>query len=58
MRSSSREASSATSARAPGSGSARTYFTTDDELRFAVGQIVEIVETGAWQQHAGAAALH
>ena len=34
------------------------YFTTDDELRFAVAQIVEIVETGAWQQHAGAAALH
>ncbi len=23
------------------------YFTTDDELRFAVEQIVEIVETGA-----------
>jgi kynureninase len=31
------------------------YFTTDDELRFAVEQIVEIVETGA-ARPAGAAA--
>ena len=34
------------------------YFTTDDELRFAVGQIVEIVETGAFERHLGAVALH
>ena len=34
------------------------YFTTDDELRFAVGQIVEIVETGAFERHLGAATLH
>jgi len=34
------------------------FFTTDEELRFAVGQIAEIVATGAWQPHAGAAALH
>ena len=34
------------------------FFTTDDELRFAVGQIVEIVESGAYERHLGAAALH
>lgn len=34
------------------------YFTTDDELRFAVEQIAEIVETGAYQRHIGAAATH
>jgi kynureninase len=34
------------------------FFTTDDELRFAVGQIVEIVETGAYERHRGAAAAH
>jgi kynureninase len=34
------------------------FFTTDDELRFAVDEIVDIVETGAWQPHTGAAALH
>jgi kynureninase len=34
------------------------FFTTDDELRFAVDQIGEIVESGAWQPHVGAAALH
>lgn len=34
------------------------YFTTDDELRFAVEQIAEIVETGAWKRHRGAAATH
>jgi kynureninase len=34
------------------------FFTTDDEIRFAVGQIVEIVETGAWYRQTGAAALH
>ena len=33
-------------------------FTTDDELRFAVGQIIEIVETGAFDRHLGAAASH
>ncbi|HJR95407.1 MAG TPA: aminotransferase class V-fold PLP-dependent enzyme [Gaiellaceae bacterium] len=34
------------------------FFTTDDELRFAVDQIVEIVETGAYERHLGATALH
>lgn len=32
------------------------YFTTDDELRFAVDQIAEILETGAHERHLGAAA--
>jgi kynureninase len=34
------------------------FFSTDDELRFAVEQIVEIVETGAYERHRGAIALH
>jgi len=34
------------------------FFTTDDEIRFAVDQIVDIVETGAYERHVGAAALH
>jgi kynureninase len=34
------------------------FFSTDDELRFAVDQIVEIVETGAYERHRGAVALH
>jgi kynureninase len=32
------------------------FFNTDDELRFAVAQILEIVETGAYERHLGAAA--
>ena len=32
------------------------FFTTDDELRHAVGQIAEIVETGAYERHLGAVA--
>ena len=34
------------------------FFNTDDEIRFAVSQIAEIVETGAYAHHIGAAALH
>jgi kynureninase len=34
------------------------FFTTDDELRFAIGQIAEIVETGAFAPHLGAVAKH
>jgi kynureninase len=34
------------------------FFTTDDEIRFAVQQIVEIVETGAFERHLGAVARH
>jgi kynureninase len=34
------------------------FFTTDDELRFAVGQIAEILETGAHARHVGAIARH
>jgi kynureninase len=32
------------------------YYNTDDELRFAVSQIAEIVETGAYRRHLGATA--
>ncbi len=34
------------------------FFTTDDELRFVIAQIGDIVETGAWTRHVGAVALH
>ena len=34
------------------------FFTTDDELRLAVDQIVEIVGTGAYEPHLGTAAVH
>jgi kynureninase len=34
------------------------YFTSDDELRFAVSQICEIVETGAHVRHLGVVAQH
>ncbi|MBA3348832.1 MAG: aminotransferase class V-fold PLP-dependent enzyme, partial [Actinobacteria bacterium] len=34
------------------------YFNTDDELRHAVSQIAEIVETGAFERHLGAVAPH
>jgi kynureninase len=32
------------------------YYNTDDELRFAVGQIAEILESGAHERHSGAVA--
>jgi len=32
------------------------YFNTDEELRYAAAQIAEIVESGAYEQHLGAAA--
>ena len=32
------------------------FFTTDDELRFTVEQITEIVDTGAYERHLGATA--
>ena len=34
------------------------YYTSDDELRHAVDQIAEIVETGAYERHLGAVARH
>ncbi len=34
------------------------YYTSDDELRFAIEQICEIVESGAHFRHLGAAATH
>jgi len=34
------------------------FFSTDDEIRHAIEQIVEIVETGAFERHAGAVARH
>jgi kynureninase len=34
------------------------FFNTDDELRFAVDQISEILETGAYERHVGAVAVH
>ncbi len=33
-------------------------YNTDDEVRFAIGQIAEILETGAYARHVGAVALH
>ena len=32
------------------------YYNTEDELRYAVGQIAEIVESGAYERHLGAVA--
>jgi kynureninase len=34
------------------------FFTTDDELRLATAQIVDIIETGAFMRHEGAVATH
>ena len=34
------------------------FYNSDDELRFAIEQIAEIVETGAYQRHVGAVAVH
>ena len=34
------------------------FFNGDDELEHAVAQIVEIVETGAYERHLGAVAVH
>ena len=34
------------------------FYTSDDEIRFAVAQIVEILETGAHARHTGAVAVH
>jgi kynureninase len=34
------------------------YFTADDELRYAVDQIIEILDTGAHRRHVDAVALH
>ena len=34
------------------------FFSTDDEIRFAIAQIEEILETGAYVRHVGAVALH
>jgi len=34
------------------------FFNTDDELRFAVEQIADILETGAYERHLGVAAVH
>ncbi len=34
------------------------YFTSDDDIRFAVEQIADILETGAYERHLGAVALH
>jgi kynureninase len=34
------------------------FFTTDDELRFVMAQIQDVLETGAFARHAGAVAAH
>jgi kynureninase len=34
------------------------FYTSGDEIRFAVAQIVEILASGAYERHAGAVALH
>ena len=34
------------------------FFTTDDEIRFAIAQIADILESGAYRRHEGAVAVH
>jgi len=34
------------------------FFTSDEELRFVIAQIADILETGAFRRHTGAVALH
>ena len=34
------------------------FFTTDDELRFVIAQIQDVIESGAFTRHAGAVAAH
>ena len=34
------------------------YYNSDDELRFAIGQISEILDTGAHERHLGVVAVH
>ena len=34
------------------------YFNSDDDIRFAIAQIGEILESGAYEQHLGAVARH
>jgi kynureninase len=34
------------------------FYNSDDELRFAIAQIAEILETGAYERHLGAEAVH
>ena len=34
------------------------FFTTDEELRHAIGQIEDILATGAHERHVGVAAQH
>ena len=34
------------------------FFTTDDEIRFAIAQLADIVESGAYACHVGAVAQH
>ena len=34
------------------------YFNTDDDVRFAIAQIEEILESGAYERHLGAVARH
>ena len=36
----------------------QAIFTTDDEIRFAIEQIAEILESGAYERHLGAVARH
>ncbi len=34
------------------------FYTSDHEIRFAIAQIADILESGAYERHAGAVALH
>ena len=34
------------------------YFNTDDDVRFAIAQIGEILESGAYERHLGVVARH
>ena len=53
-----RARSSATSGPDAGIRLGPHFFTTDDEIRFAVSQIAEILESGAYRRHEGAIAVH
>jgi hypothetical protein len=39
-------------------GTGPHYYNSDDELRFTIEQIGEIVESGAYARHLGAVAQH
>ena len=42
----------------PASASGPHYYNSDDELRYTIEQIGDIVESGAYERHLGAVAAH